>query len=134
MVLSLMKLSLNPSVVLRDRYIIGAYEAKTSRFLRDRGLLGVWPQAVLEALALNYMANRSNGAYFIPVFGGDFNEHLVVHAAPTQGDFMLHAAKLGPSGTGKLAARYMKYLLQKTKEAVQAAVPGTVQSAACMHG
>lgn len=100
--------------------------------MRDHGILGVWPQAVLEALALNYMADRSDGRYFIPVFGGDFNEHLVVHAAPTQGDFILHAAKQENPGDAALAVRYMKYLLQKTKTAVEAGQPGTVQPGACM--
>ncbi|CAL8464801.1 g4336 [Coccomyxa elongata] len=106
------------------RWIIGAYEVKTSTFVRNRGILGVWAQAVLEALALNYMAHRGNGAYFIPVFGGDLHQHLVVHAAPKKGDFMLHAAKQADPDSPGLAVRYMRYLLQKTKDAVDATLQG----------
>ncbi|KAK9803662.1 hypothetical protein WJX72_009267 [[Myrmecia] bisecta] len=78
------------------RWIIGAYEAMTTTFLGGRGIFAVWPQAVLEALALNYLANRSNGAYFIPAARGE------------------------PA----LAVRYMKYLLQQTKEALEAGLQG----------
>ena len=117
--------------LLCDRYVIGAYEVKTAKFVRMRGILGVWPQAVLEALALNHMANRSDGRYFIPVFGGDFNEHLVVHAAPTQDDFVLHAATQSEPTQADLAVRYMRYLLEKSKEAVMAGLQGNKQSHAC---
>ncbi|BDA49442.1 hypothetical protein COCOBI_14-0590 [Coccomyxa sp. Obi] len=100
------------------RYVIGAYETKTSKSLRRRGILGVWPQAALEALAINFMANRENGAYFIPVFGGDFNEHLVLHGAPREDHFVLHAAPEPDSGDPAVAVRYMMHLLRQTKEAV----------------
>ena len=100
--------------------------------MQKRGIMGVWPQAVLEALALNYMANRSNGRYFIPIFGGDFNQHLVVHAAPAEGDFILHAAIQSEPGTPELAVRYMRYLLQRSKEAVEAGLQGDARSQACV--
>lgn len=121
--------------MVRDRWIIGAYEVKTSTFVRNRGILGVWAQAVLEALALNYMAHRGNGAYFIPVFGGDLHQHLVVHAAPKKGDFMLHAAKQADPDSPGLAVRYMRYLLQKTKDAVDATLQGKCsQKLECTDG
>ena len=99
------------------RHCIGAYEAKTKKWLDLHGLLAVWPQAVCEALALNYMTDRRRASYFIPVFGGDFNRHLVVHAAPTDEDFALHAAYEDHPSTGQLSVRYMQHLLQQTKAA-----------------
>ena len=105
------------------RHCVGAYEAKTQKLLYLRGLLAVWPQAVLEALALNYMADRRSASYFIPVFGGDFNKHLVVHAAPTDEDFAIHAAYEDQPSTGQLSVRYMRHLLLQTKAAATI-VPG----------
>jgi len=99
---------------------------KTAKYVRERGILGVWPQAVVEALTINQMANRSGGRYFIPVFAGDFNEHLVLHAAPTQDDFVLHAATRSETGEADLPVRYMRYLLEKSKEAVKAGLQGTL--------
>lgn len=106
-----------PRSVCTCRHCIGAYEANTQTWLDLRGLLAVWPQAVCEALALNYVADRRHSSYFIPVFGGDFNRHLVVHAAPTDEDFALHAAYEDQPSTGELGVRYMRHLLQQTKAA-----------------
>lgn len=109
------------------RYIIGAYEAKTTTFMK-KGTMAVWGQAVVEALALNHMADRCKGRYFIPVFGGDFNQHLVVHAAPIQGqDFILHAAQQPEPGKREVAVRYMRYLLQQCKDAAEAGLQGDVR-------
>ena len=109
------------------RWIIGAYEAKTADFVRYYGAIGVWPQAVLQALALNLEADRNGGRYFIPVFGGDFYEHLVVHASPTQDDFMPHAATLDVSEEPELAARHMRYLLEQSRDAALAGLQGDLQ-------
>ena len=109
------------------RWIIGAYEAKTADFVTEERALGVWPQAVLQALALNHEADRDGGRYFIPVFGGDFYEHLVVHASPTQDDFMLHAATVDVSEEPELAARYMRYLLEQSRDAALAGLQGDPQ-------
>lgn len=105
------------------RHCVGAYEAKTTQWLALHGLLAVWPQAVLKALALNHTADRRGASYFIPAFGGDFNKHLVVHAAPTDNDFALHAAYEDSANTGQLSVRYMRHLLQQTK-AVATNMPG----------
>ena len=124
--------------MLRGRYVIGVYEVKTSAFVLEWGIKSVWPRAVVEAVALNHEAHRGGGLYFVPVFGGDFNQHLVVHAAPPEmdGDFMLHVAtttQIDMKNSSDEAVRYMKYLLQQTKEAVEKHVQGMVQSEACMH-
>ncbi|CAK0732263.1 hypothetical protein CVIRNUC_000106 [Coccomyxa viridis] len=114
------------------RYIIGAYEAKTTNYVRKSNIMCVWPQAVLQALALNSMTERNGKSYFIPVFGGDFNEHLVLHASTTQDPsmtqdasttqdaFMLHAATQDRPEAAALAVRYMRYLLEQTKDAATA--------------
>ena len=49
--------------------VIGAYESKTTQFITQKGILGVWPQAMVEALAINYMSSRNSCMFFIPVFG-----------------------------------------------------------------
>ena len=98
-------------------YVLGAYEAKTTTSVVEKGILAIWPQATLECLALNHMAQRRNEAYFIPVFGGDFNCHLVVHAQPQDSDdFMLHIAhmKREDKENKTMAVRYMRHLLTQT--------------------
>ena len=128
----------NPSCAARSltkkafpchRYIIGAYEVKTTDFLNARGIMAVWPQAVVEALLLNRMANRNEGRYFIPVFGGDFNDHLVLHTSPKGDDFELHAAQQSVRNTEarELAVRYMRHLLEQTKAAALASLSGDPQ-------
>ena len=109
------------------RYIIGAYEAKTAEYVSKRSIMGVWPKTVLQALALNLEADRNGGRYFIPVFGGDFNEHLVVHASPTQDDFMLHAATHSGLEGAEMAVRYMRYLLEQSRDAALAGLQGDLQ-------
>ena len=97
---------------------------KTADFVRNRVIMGIWPQAVLEPLLVNYMADRNKERSFIPVFAGDFNEHLVLHAFPTQGDFMLHAAtQVKPKGP-ELAVRYIRYVLEESKDAAIASLQG----------
>ena len=79
------------------------------------------------------LALAGTGVNLPSFFGGDFKQHLLVHAAPTQGGFMLHAAPQAEPGGNALAVRYMKYPLQQTKEAVEAGLQGIVQSGAHMH-
>ena len=100
---------------------------KTTEKLSDRGIMGVWPQAAVEAVVLNRMADKNGGSYFIPVFGGDFNDHLVLHASPTEDNFVLHAAQQSGPKTRELAVRYMRYLLEQTKTAALASLPGDLQ-------
>ena len=101
---------------------------KTTDKLSDGVIMDVWPQAAVEAVALNHMADRNGGRFFIPVFGGDFNDHLVLHASPTKDDFELHAAQQasGPEAR-ELAVRYMRYLLEQTKAAALASLLGDLQ-------
>ena len=105
--------------------VIGAYESKTTQFITQKGILGVWPQAMVEALAINYMSSRNSCMFFVPVFGGDFNTHLVVHAAPTSkhDDYELHTAT-HISQDQELAVRYMRYLLEQTQTAAQLGLQG----------
>lgn len=104
-------------------YVVGAYEAVTASQVDRRGILSVWPQATVDCLALNYMAPRNSESYFIPVFGGDFMRHIVVHAKSTDGDFEVHAAHMRSNERKDqtLAIRYMRYWLTQT---LQAATPG----------
>ena len=63
------------------------------------------------------MAQRCGEVYFIPVFGGDFNRHLVVHAQRKgDDDFMTHVAHMAKVDMeGKISAlRYICYLLEQT--------------------
>lgn len=99
---------------------------KVPAFLRVR-ILNIWPQVVLVALALNHMADRSGGRYFIPVFGGDFNKHLVVHATATADDFVLRTATYSRPEEAELAVRHMRHLLEKCKEVVEASLAGSLQ-------
>ena len=60
---------------LCNRYLVGVYHVETEKFVTGEGLMGIWPQAVLQALALNHMADKSQGRHhFIPLFAGDFNK------------------------------------------------------------
>ena len=104
--------------------IVGAYEAKTSSFILKKGTLGLAPQVAVQALALNWMSRTRRGKYFIPVFGGDFNDHVVLHAAPTADGFELHAATSSDGDDPQLAPRYMQYLLLRTKACAEAASQG----------
>lgn len=82
-----------------------------------------------QALGLNQMTARRDYSYFIPVFAGDFISNLVIHAAISGEDFMLHSAVLTPVGepspgcNSELALRYMKYLLTLTRDASDGVSP-----------
>ena len=90
--------------------------------------MSIWPQAVVQALALNQMTDKSRGDYFIPFIAGDFSTHTVLHMSysSTGKDGGLHAAKGGglEEGAQELAIRYMKHLLCKTKEVISKALQG----------
>ena len=43
------------------------------------GVLGLWPKAVMQAIALNSMAYENGARWMCPVFAGDLNRNLALH-------------------------------------------------------
>lgn len=85
--------------------------------------MSVWPQAVAEALVLNHMMeHEARIERRIPVFGGDLNQHIVVHYADSK---TLHVAKsTNAEGGQRIAVGCMRQLLSSGLSAPVAAAAG----------
>lgn len=63
----------------RYRYVIGAYVLRPESSVSSDGVMGIWPKAVVQALALNSTALANGAKWWIPLFAGDLNKNLVIH-------------------------------------------------------
>ncbi len=74
----------------------------------------MWTQVVAQAIAIQHMrlveSNDSNNSE-VPVFGGDFNNHVLLHRSDQELHLMYHE----PDDAGRrLAVACMRHLLKET--------------------
>eukprot|EP00891_Asterochloris_glomerata_P001802 jgi/Astpho2/1802/Aster-07561 len=97
------------------RYIAGVYESRTTMRLAELGGLGsMWTQVAAQAIAVQRTRlidcddGRNNE---VPVFGGDFNDHLILHHSGKE----LHLMQNDPTPVDRrLAVACMRHLLTGT--------------------
>ncbi|CAL5224572.1 g7278 [Coccomyxa viridis] len=102
----------NPKFLLEmgQGYVIGAYVLRPESSVSSDGVMGIWPKAVVQALALNSTALANGAKWWIPLFAGDLNKNLVIHLDRLQPQ--LHAAtQCLPEGL-EVALRFMRQLLE----------------------
>ena len=78
----------------------------------EKGILSLWSQMFAEFLAITWMLNHEAGVKkSLPVFGGDFNDHMIMHQASSR---VLHCMKHDPDDAGKqCAVACMRHLLKQ---------------------
>ena len=68
----------------------------------EKGILSLWSQMFAEFLAITWMLDHEAGVKKgLPVFGGDFNHHMIMHQASNH---VLHFMKHDPDDAGKQCA------------------------------
>lgn len=78
----------------------------------EKGILSLWSQMFAEFLAITWMLDHEAGVKkSLPVFGGDFNHHMIMHQASNH---VLHVMKHDPDDAGKqCAVACMRHLLRQ---------------------
>jgi len=78
----------------------------------EKGILSLWSQLFAEFLAVTWMLDHEAGVKkSLPVFGGDFNHHMIMHQASNH---VLHFMKHDPDDAGKQCAiACMRHLLRQ---------------------
>ncbi len=78
----------------------------------EKGILSLWSQMFAEFLAITWMLDHEVGVKkSLPVFGGDFNHHMIMHQASNH---VLHFMKHDPDDAGKqCAVACMRHLLRQ---------------------
>ena len=78
----------------------------------ETGILSLWSQMFAEFSAITWMLDHAAGVKkSLPVFGGDFNDHMMVHQASSH---VLHLIKHDPDDAGKrCAVACMRHLLKQ---------------------
>ncbi|EIE27045.1 hypothetical protein COCSUDRAFT_55073 [Coccomyxa subellipsoidea C-169] len=102
---------------MRAHWLADGISIKTS------SIYSIWPQTVAEELALNFMLEHDAriGNRKVPVFGGDFNLHMITHRSAHQSS-EIHCAAITKATLDKkqLAVGCMRALLQQGLAAVTA--------------
>ena len=78
----------------------------------ENGILSLWSQMFADFLSITWMLDHEAGVKkSLPVFGGDFNHHMIMHQASNH---VLHFIKHDPDDAGKqCAVTCMRHLLRQ---------------------
>ena len=97
------------------------------------GVRKIWPQCAAQALLLSFMLRRHHDVQrFVPVFGGDLNEHIIVHGE----EDTWHVAASQTSSEAAIQAGYnqtsvacMRALIRRSRHEID--ISG--EQGACTH-
>ena len=86
-----------------------------------RGVRSIWTQLVVQALAIKHMRlSAADPHCHVPVFGGDFNDHQVLHH---EGEAELHIMQHPSTKAGKkTAVACMRHLVAASAARTQSGV------------
>ncbi|CAL5224526.1 g7224 [Coccomyxa viridis] len=99
------------------KYVIGAYQLSPESRVSAFGVLGLWPKAVMQAIALNSMAYENGARWMIPVFAGDLNRNLALHK--DMHEATLHAAVQSDKQDVQMSLRFMRWLLKNNRSVAE---------------
>lgn len=84
-----------------------------------KGVGSVWTQVLVQAIGLQF-ARQATDSYWVPVFGGDFNDHVIFHhsVGDSSAGEQLHVMQHKPTSEDRnMAMRCMKFLVQQSAAA-----------------